>query len=185
MNCKIWRRITMGRVFVFNLIRFVVLIAAQVVLFKNIGYYNLASPFPYILIVFLLPIGTPNFILYVLSFLTGLTVDAFYDSIGLHASACTALALFRIFFHNITLDVDVKNSFETPALGNMGTKWYLPYIAIGTFVHHLVLFHMECFSLSNYANTAMTILFSSIFTILLIILISILIYKRKSRLLSN
>ncbi|MGO1648848.1 MAG: rod shape-determining protein MreD [Sphingobacterium sp.] len=149
------------------------------------GYYNLASPFPYILIILLLPIGTPNLLLYLLAFLTGLTLDAFYDSIGLHASACIALVLFRIFFYNITLDVDVKNSFETPSLGNMGTKWYLPYIAIGTLIHHIVLFHVEYFSFTNYLSTAMTILFSSIFTILLIILISILIYKRKSRLLSN
>lgn len=175
----------MGRVFFFNIVRFIILIAAQVVLFKNMGYYNLASPFPYILIILLLPIGTPNLLLYLLAFLTGLTLDAFYDSIGLHASACIALVLFRIFFHNITLDVDVKNSFETPSLGNMGTKWYLPYIAIGTLIHHTVLFHVEYFSFTNYLSTAMTILFSSIFTILLIILISILIYKRKSRLLSN
>lgn len=175
----------MGKLFLNNALRFIVLIAAQVILFKNMGYYNLASPFPYILILLLLPIGTPNFVLYVLSFLTGLTLDAFYDSIGLHASACIALALFRIFFHNITLEVDMKNTFETPSLGNMSAKWYLPYVAIGTLIHHTVLFHVEYFSLSNYLNTAMTILFSSIFTILLIILISILIYKRKSRLLSN
>ncbi|VTQ03256.1 rod shape-determining protein MreD [Sphingobacterium daejeonense] len=175
----------MGRLIIFNVLRFVVLIAMQVVLFKNIGYYNLATPFPYILIIFLLPIGTPNFILYILAFLTGLTVDAFYDSIGVHAAACVALAWYRIFFHRITLDVDVQDSFETPSLGNMGSKWFISYISIGTLIHHIVLLHVEYFSFSNYLSTLLSILLSSIFTILLIILISILIYKRKSRLLSN
>ena len=165
----------MGKVIIFNIIRFIVLIAMQVVLFKNIGYYNLATPFPYILIIFLLPIGTPNFVLYVLAFLTGLTVDAFYDSIGVHAAACVALTWYRIF----------QDSFETPSLGNMGAKWFLSYISIGTLIHHFVLLHVEYFSFSNYLSTLLSILLSSIFTILLIILISILIYKRKSRLLSN
>ena len=45
----------MGRVFFFNIVRFIILIAAQVVLFKNMGYYNLASPFPYILIILAAP----------------------------------------------------------------------------------------------------------------------------------
>ena len=175
----------MGRTIIANIIRFVILIAIQVVLFKNIGYYNLASPFPYILIIFLLPIGIPNFMLYILAFVTGLTVDAFYDSVGVHAAACVALAWYRIFFHQITLDVDVQGTFETPALGNMGSKWYLSYIAIGTMIHHFVLFHVEYFSFQNYLSTLLSILLSSIFTILLIILISVLIYKRKSRLLSN
>ncbi len=175
----------MGSVVLLNLFRFVALIALQVVLFKNVGYYNLATPFPYILIIFLLPINIPNFILFLLAFATGLTVDAFYDSIGVHAAACVALAWFRIFFHKITLDVDAQNSFETPALGNMGSKWFLSYIAIGTVVHHIVLFHVEYFSFSNYLSTLLSILLSSIFTILLILLISLLVYRRKSRLLGN
>lgn len=175
----------MGRIILYNIIRFVALIALQVVLFKNIGYYNLATPFCYILIIFLLPINIPNFILYLLAFATGLCVDAFYDSIGVHAAACVALAWFRIFFYKITLDVDAQNSFETPSLGNMGSKWFLSYIAIGTLVHHIVLFHVEYFSFSNYFSTLFSILLSSIFTILLILLISLLVYKRKSRLLGN
>ncbi len=175
----------MGRIIIYNLLRFIVLIALQVVLFKNIGYYNLASPFPYILILFLLPINTPNFLLYVFAFITGICVDAFYDSLGVHAAACVGLIWFRIFFHTITLDVDVRGTSETPSLGNMGLKWFLPYIAIGTLIHHLILIHVEYFSFANYLNTLLSILLSSIFTILLIMLISLLIYKRKSRLLGN
>lgn len=118
----------MGKVIIFNVIRFLVLILLQIALFKNIGYYNLVSFYPYILIIFLLPIGMPNLLLFTLSFLTGLTIDAFYDSLGLHAAACVALALFRIFFHKITLEVDMQESFNTPSLAEMGTKWFLSYV---------------------------------------------------------
>ncbi|ULT22914.1 hypothetical protein KUH03_27050 [Sphingobacterium sp. E70] len=54
----------------------------QVFLFQNIGYYNLVAAFPYVLFIFLLPTGTPNFLVYLIAFLTGLTVDSFYDTLG-------------------------------------------------------------------------------------------------------
>ena len=172
---------TMGRLVVFNILRFIALILLQVVLFKNIGYYNITSPFPYILIIFLLPIGISNFVLYLLAFFTGLTVDAFYDSIGVHAAACVVLAWFRIFFYRITLEVEVRESFETPTWHEMGFKWFSPYIFFGCLAHHFILFLVEVFSFKNFHFTLISTLLSSIFTFLIILLISLLFYQRKSR----
>ncbi|GHE30839.1 rod shape-determining protein MreD [Sphingobacterium griseoflavum] len=171
----------MGRVIIVNIVRFFVVILLQVALFKNIGYYNVASTFPYIFFILLLPIGLPNILLFILAFLTGLTVDAFYDSIGVHAAACVALALFRTFFHKITLEVEIKDSFNTPSLGEMGTKWFLPYVFLGTLIHHLTLFLVEVFSFTNFLYTLASIVLSSIFTVCMIFLMSLLVYKRKSR----
>jgi|SRR5690606_12764490 len=171
----------MGKTLISNIIRFTTLLLLQVALFKNIGYYNVVAAFPYILFIFLLPIGLPNILLFLIAFITGLTVDAFYDSIGVHAAACTALALFRVFFHKITLEVDIKDSFNTPSIGEMGTKWFLSYVFFGSLVHHLFLFMIETFSFSNFLNTAASIILSSIFTVSILLLISLLIYKRKSR----
>ncbi|MBE8715369.1 rod shape-determining protein MreD [Sphingobacterium hungaricum] len=175
----------MGRILIYNGIRFVVLILLQVVLFKNIGYYNLTSSFPYILFIFLLPIGISNFLLFLIAFLTGLTVDAFYDSIGVHAAACVALAWFRIFFKRITLEIEVRESFDTPTWDEMGFKWFSSYIFFGCLIHHFVLFMVEAFSFKNFHYTLLSTLLSSIFTFLIILLISLLFYKRKSRLISK
>lgn len=171
----------MGKVFLYNIVRFILLVLLQIALFKNVGYYNLASFYPYILIIFLLPIGIPNLLLFTLAFLTGLTIDAFYDSLGLHAAACVALAFYRIFFHKITLEVDMQGSFNTPSLAEMGTKWFLSYVFFGTLVHHFILFIIETFTFTNFLYTLASIILSSIFTVLTILLISLLIYRRKSR----
>ncbi|MBL1408792.1 rod shape-determining protein MreD [Sphingobacterium faecale] len=171
----------MARVFIFNIVRFLILIILQIAVFKNIGYYNIATLFPYILIILLLPTGIPNFFLFLLALLTGLTVDAFYDSIGVHAAACVALAWFRIFFHKITLDVE-EQAFQTPSWGNMGFKWFSTYLLLGTLVHHLVLFLTEVFSFQNILHTLASIFFSSLFTVVVILLISLITYNRKSRL---
>lgn len=172
----------MGRVIIHNLLRFLAFIVLQIVLFKNIGYYNLAIPFPYVLIIFLLPLGISNFTLYLCAFITGITVDAFYDSLGIHAAACVALAWFRILFTQVTLEVEVRQSFRAPTWGDLGAKWYLSYISLGVLFHHITLFIIEVFSFQNILYTLISILFSTIFTISLVLLASLLIYRRKSRL---
>lgn len=171
----------MGRVFVNNIIRFIVLMLIQIVLFKNIGYYNIATTFPYIFFLFFLPIGLPNFVLFLIAFLTGLSIDAFYDSIGVHACACIALALFRILYHKITLEMDVKDSYNTPSLSEMGFKWFLPYTLLGTLTHHFILFLVESFSFTNILHTLFSIGISSIFTSIVILLMALLVYRKRSR----
>lgn len=171
----------MGRVIIINIFRFIIMILLQVALFKNIGYYNVATTYPYIFFILLLPIGLPNLLLFLISFLAGLTIDAFYDSVGVHTAACVGLALFRIFFHKITIEVELKESFNTPSLGIMGTKWFLSYVFFGTFVHHFFLFLIETFTFSNFLYTLASTVLSSIFTTCIILLMSLLVYKRKSR----
>lgn len=171
----------MAKIIIFNIIRFVVLLVLQVAVLKNIGYYNLAVAFPYILIILLLPIGIPNLLLYTLAFLMGLSIDAFYDSIGIHASACVALAFFRIFFHKITIELDEQQSFNTPSWGIMGFKWYSTYVLLSILAHHIVLFFVEAFSLHNFGQTLLSILLSSVFTLIIIFVISLLTFHKKSR----
>lgn len=175
----------MAKIIVFNIIRFVLLVILQVALLKNVGYYNVVTAFPYVLFILLLPIGISNISLYVLAFLTGLTIDAFYDTIGLHAASCVALAYFRIFFLNITLEVDQINSFNTPNWGNMKFKWFAAYISLSTLVQHLVLFVLEVFSFNNIMQTLFSAILSSVFSIVIIFVISLITYSSKNKLSNN
>jgi len=175
----------MAKNIISNIARFFLLVIFQVALLKNIGYYNLAIPLPYILFILLLPLGIPNLLLYVLAFITGLTIDAFYDTIGVHAAACVALAYFRISFLNITLEVDQRDSFQTPSWGNMKFTWFSSYVVLATLVQHLVLFIVEVFSFQNILQTLASALLSSVFTIAIIFVISLVTYSGKNKLTSN
>ena len=113
----------MVRVVITNSIRFVLLMATQVFLLKNIGYYNLSIPYLYILFILTLPFGIPNYLLFLLAFFTGLTIDFYYDSLGLNAAACTVLAFVRILFINLTVQRDGFDNEPEPSLGIMGFQW--------------------------------------------------------------
>lgn len=171
----------MNRILIFNVLRFIILIFLQVFLLKNMVFYNLNVPFLYILFILLLPFETPNLLLFILSFLLGITIDLFSDTLGLHAAACTILALLRIFFINITVQKDNYDSDPEPTLGIMGFRWFFFYTLILTFFHHFFLFNLEVFKLAEILNTISRVLISSLFTILLIFTTELLFYRKKQR----
>ena len=58
-----------------NIIRFVVLVFIQVAILNNIQISGFINPYMYVLFILLLPFETPNWILLVLSFFLGLSID--------------------------------------------------------------------------------------------------------------
>ncbi|HVW98445.1 MAG TPA: rod shape-determining protein MreD [Mucilaginibacter sp.] len=171
----------MSRTILVNLLRFVVLVFIQVFLLKNINLYNLSTPYFYILFILLLPFETPNLLLFILAFIMGITIDAFYDTPGLHASACVLLAFVRILFISITVQKDGFDNEPEPTLGIMGFRWFFAYAAFLTLIHHFFLFNLEAFNLSQIESTISRVLFSSLFTVLLMLISGLLFFKRKER----
>jgi rod shape-determining protein MreD len=158
-----------------------VLVFIQVLLLKNITLYNFATPYLYIMFILLLPFETPNILLFVLAFVMGLTIDAFYDTPGLHAAACVLLALVRVLFISITVQKEGFDNEPEPTLSIMGFRWFFTYILVLTLFHHFFLFNLEVFSFSGMQYTLMRVILSSIFTIFLILVSGLLFYRKKER----
>ena len=171
----------MSRVFLYNIIRFVALVFVQVFLLKNITLYNIATPYPYILFILLLPFETPNVLLFLLSFLLGLTVDAFYDTPGLHAAACVLLALVRVLFISVTVQKEGFDNEPEPTLSIMGFRWFLTYSVIITLIHHTFLFLLEAFSFSELLFILQRVVTSVIFTVFLMLITGLLFFRKRER----
>jgi len=171
----------MGRVVITNSIRFLLLIATQVFLLKNIGYYNLSIPYLYILFILILPFGIPNALLFLLAFITGLTIDVFYDTLGLNAAACTVMAFVRIIFINLTVQRDGFDNEPEPSLGIMGFRWFIFYAFILTFSHHFILFTFESFKFSELGYTLIRVIMSTLFTVFLMLITEFAFFRKKIR----
>ncbi|OOQ58148.1 rod shape-determining protein MreD [Mucilaginibacter pedocola] len=171
----------MIRVFLTNIVRFIMLVFLQVFLLKNIALYDMATPYLYILFILLLPFETPNIVLFLLSFGIGLTIDMFYDTPGLHAAACTLLALVRVLFISITVQKDGFDNEPEPTLSIMGFRWFFTYALILTLFHHFFLFNLEVFRLTEIEYTLTRFLSSSIFTVFLMLVSGLLFFRRKER----
>ncbi|RYE18099.1 MAG: rod shape-determining protein MreD [Sphingobacteriales bacterium] len=163
-----------------NIVRFIALVFIQVFLLKNIAVYDLSTPYLYILFVMLLPFQTPHLLLFPLAFLLGLSVDAFYDTPGLHAAATVLMAFVRVAFVSITVQKEnFDNTMPEPTIGSMGFRWFFTYATILTLFHHFFLFNLEVFSLSEIQYTLSRFLLSSVFTVFLILTSGFLFFRKK------
>lgn len=168
-----------GKTIVVNIARWLVLLFAQIFLLRNLAFYNLSTPFIYVLFLLLLPFGIPNFLLYVIAFLTGLTLDAFYDTLGVHTSACVALAFVRILVISISLNKDAIDEPE-PTLGNMGFKWFVLYALLCIIAHHLVVFFLEAFKITEFLYTLSRTFLSVVFSLAAVLLLEFIFHNKKS-----
>lgn len=168
-----------SRTIFINIFRWFILLFVQIFLLRNLNYYNLTTPFIYTLFILVLPFRIPNLLLFILAFFTGLTMDAFYDTLGVHTSACAVLALVRILFISVSVNRDAFDEPE-PSLGNMGFKWFTLYALICILMHHLVVFFLEAFKFSESVYTLSRALISTTFTIFIILLVEFTFHNRKA-----
>jgi hypothetical protein len=143
--------------------------------------YNLSTPYFYILFILLLPFNIPNLLLFPASFLMGLTIDAFYDTPGLHAAACVLLAFVRVLFINITVQKEGFDNEPEPTLSVMGFRWFFTYALVLTLFHHFFLFNLEVFRFSEIQYTLTRFALSSVFTVFLMLITGLLFFRIRER----
>lgn len=155
-----------------NSLRFVALMIAQIYIFNNVNLFGYINPYPYVLFLLVFPF-TSNRALYIcIAFLTGLTMDMFGNSGGIHAAACLFLAYFR----PVALQFAFGVSYEYNAIKLSKVSFYerFIFITIMVLIHHLILFSLEVFNISNILYTLNKTLVTSIFTITLCLTFNIL-----------
>ncbi|MGC6431727.1 MAG: rod shape-determining protein MreD [Jejuia sp.] len=160
-----------------HIIRFVVLVLFQVIVFNHINFLGYINPYVYILFILFFPIKSNRLLFIFLSFLIGLSVDLFSDSGGIHAAASVAIGYARPVFLKFAFGTIYEYNHVKFDDVDFGSK--IVYISLLTALHHLLLFSFEIFSMSRILIILQKTLFCGIFTILMITLISI-IFSRKS-----
>ena len=151
-----------------NIFRFILLVLAQVLVLNNVQFLGFINPYIYILFILSLPVLTPRWLSLILAFALGLTVDAFSNTMGMHAFAAVLIAFLRNGTVKLFIALDEGNN-PTPSFYTFGVSAYVKYIVVLVFIHHATLFFLEAFTLTNFWFTLSKIILSSVVTILLIL----------------
>ena len=161
-----------------NTIRFLLLVLTQVLLLNHIDFLGYINPYIYILFIIIYPFTGNKSLLIFLSFILGLTVDFFEDSGGIHAAASVFIAYIR----PVVLKYSFGISYEYNTIKISNTDFIKQLIYVGSMVlfHHLVLFSLEIFNTDHLILLLKSIVFSSIFSII-IILSAITIFSKKTK----
>jgi len=156
----------------------VILVLLQVLVLNYVQFSGFVNPYVYIMIVLLLPYTIPAWLLLIISFLAGLTIDLFSGTPGMHASATLLAGFSRPYILNIIAPRDGYESGSDLSMASYGARWFLVYTATVVVIHHTALFYLEVFRFTDFFRTLLRVILSSAFTTGFVLLIE---YYRKGR----
>ena len=166
-----------------NLVRYglqsLVFFILQVVLFRNMALFDLAFCFVYVAIILSIPFETDRIVTIFAAFVLGILVDAFYNSLGIHASALVLLAFLRYYWISAITPQGGYESNLSPTANSMGGQWYSSYALPLIFMHHFALFFVEAGGFSSFGYSFLKVILSTFFTFFVIVIIQTLFFRRK------
>lgn len=156
----------------------VLLVLMQVLVLNNVLFLGYINPLVYVIFVFVFPLSNNKTSLLLSSFALGLFIDFFSNSGGSNASALVFIAYFRlpilrIIQNNIEFDLLLFNIKKLPFFKA------IIYIFLLVFIHHIILFYLEYYSLKGVGHILIKALYTSVFSSLIIILLILLFVKNK------
>ncbi len=164
---------------IIHIIFFFVYVLAQVVLLKNIVLFDSAFCFLYVAFILLLPFEVSITMIILIGFLIGISIDIFYNSMGLHAFATVFMSFLRNYWLSVITPQGGYESGSSPTLAANGVQWFLVYTIPLVFIHHFVLFFTEASGFDLFWFTMLKIIGSMLFTVLVMVLLQFLAPQRR------
>jgi hypothetical protein len=114
-----------------------------------------------------------------IGFLTGLSLDYFTQTPGLHAGACVLIAYIRPFIINLLLPKDTSEfNYREPSPRTLGWTPYAVYVLILTLFHHGYLLFLEWLSFGSFLMFLVKLVATTGISLLLILTIELLFARR-------
>jgi hypothetical protein len=172
--------------FVRNIIRLAIFILLQVYVLNKVPHlHRFITPYLYYLFLLWLPFNIPRSTLMIVGFITGMALDYFVMTPGLHAAACVLVAYVRPFIINILAPKDISGfSYREPSPKAMGWTPYLVYTFILTLFHHSYMILLEFFSFGTFIGFIIKVVATTGISMLLIITTELL-FPRKLKFRTN
>lgn len=172
--------------FLRNIVRFVFFILLQVYVLNKVPHlHKYITPYIYYLFILWLPFGISRQWLLVVGFLTGLTLDYFMMTPGLHAAASLLVAYVRPFLIQILTPRDSSDfNYREPSPQAMQWTPYAIYVLILTLLHHGYLVFLEWLSFGSFLDFIIKIISTTGISLLLVVTLELL-FPRKLKFRTN
>lgn len=159
--------------FFINILRFVLLILVQVLVFNRLNFFGYINPMVYVLFLYWYPIKKNRTTFILICFLLGLFIDIFSDTLALNAAATVTIAYLRPSIMRFVFGVNYE--FQSFKLNSSTKAQQFTFLALLIVTHHIIYFTLEIFSFANVllifkksitigaASILLCLLFSSLF----------------------
>lgn len=153
-----------------HIIRFVVLVALQAMVFSFLPLFTYALGFIYIFFILFLPMDWPKYVQLLLAFGIGLTIDFLTGTHGIHAIIAPILVVLREPILRLLLPKYNEEEWQTLDLYERDVFEFSGYAFIMSFVFSLLFYALNFFTTSAFPQLIFYVLASTIFTFILLFL---------------
>lgn len=169
-----------------NILRFAVFILIQVLLLNKIPHlHRFITPYIYFLFLLWLPFSVSRQWLLIIGFLTGLALDYFTMTPGLHTAACLLIAYVRPFLISVLMPKDSSEfNYREPSPKAMLWTPYLVYVFVLTLLHHGYMVFLQWLSFGSFLDFIIKVIATTAISMLLIITVELL-FPRKMKFRTN
>lgn len=150
------------------LIKVVLLVLAQAVIFNNLVLFGMAVPLVFVYAIISMPITWPTNLSVTIGFLLGLTVDIFSNTYGVNALSCTVLAFARKPIFHLYVQRDDDLAGLKPSQRSMGSAAFLKFMVTMTVAYCALALTVDSLAVFSFWRILLQIITSSIFTSALI-----------------
>tara|TARA_Y100001001_G_C7925517_1_gene280253 strand:+ start:362 stop:868 length:507 start_codon:yes stop_codon:yes gene_type:complete len=130
-----------------NSLRFVLLILAQVLIFNAMNFMDSINPLVYVIFFYWYPIKGNRTLFMLISFLLGLIIDIFSDTMALNAIASLTVAYARPVIMRFCFVVNYE--FQNFSFKNTTKVQRITFMALLILIHQLVFFSLEILSFAH------------------------------------
>lgn len=149
------------------------------VLDKIPALHRFITPYLYYLFILWLPFSISRLSLMFVGFITGLTLDYFTMTPGLHAAACVLISYFRPYVINILMPKDIAElNYREPSPKAMGWTPYAIYVLVLTLLHHGYLVFLEWMDFGRFFYFLGKVVGTTAISLLLIFTVELLFPRR-------
>jgi hypothetical protein len=169
-----------------NIFRLVIFILVQVFVLNKIPHlHRFIIPSLYFLFILWLPFSLSRIGLLFVGFITGLILDYFTMTPGLHAAACVLIAYARPFIINLLIPKDTTEfNYREPSPRGMGWAPYTLYVFVLTLLHHTYLTLLEWLDFGDFLDFLIKVAATTGISMLLILTVELL-FPRKLKYRTN
>ena len=153
-----------------NIFRLLIFILVQVYILNKIPHlHRFIVPYLYFLFLLWLPFSLTRLGLLLVGFVTGLILDYFTSTPGLHAAACVLIAYARPFIINILTPKDTSElNYREPSPRAMGWAPYTVYVFVLTLMHHTYLTLLQWLQFGTFLHFLIKVAATTAISLLLI-----------------
>lgn len=130
-----------------NILRFVLLVLTQVLIFNTLNFLGFINPLVYVIFFYWYPIKNNRAIFMLTAFLLGFIIDVFSDTLALNAVASLTVAYARPVIMRFCFGVNYE--FQNFSFKHTTKIQRITFLALLILIHHLIFFSLEILSIAH------------------------------------